>query len=183
MTGWLIDVERIPSPNYRARPPGIVIDMLVVHSISLPPGAFGGTGIVDCFLNQLDPNAHPYYKKIAALRVSAHISIDRLGKITQYVDFQNCAWHAGVSVWQGRTHCNDYSIGVELEGADGVPYTQAQYDRLVALCVLLMRQYPGITMDRVVRHSDIAPGRKTDPGPAFRWEDFRDRLQFAYLSF
>jgi len=150
--------------------------MLVIHGISLPPDVFGGSGIDDLFNNRLDAHAHPYYKKIHALRVSSHLVIDRLGKIKQYVDFQNCAWHAGRSSWMGRENCNDYSIGVELEGSDIIPYTPMQYDVLIAVACILIEQHPSITMDRVVRHSDIAPGRKTDPGPAFDWDAFRRRL-------
>jgi N-acetyl-anhydromuramoyl-L-alanine amidase len=156
----------IASPNYDERAPGTVIDLIVIHSISLPPGEFGGRGIVDLFTNHLDPGAHPYYATIRALRVSAHLLVRRDGELLQFVPCTLRAWHAGVSSWRGRERCNDFSIGIELEGADDIPFTDAQYDVLVPLVRLLRAAYP---ITDIVGHSDIAPGRKTDPGPHFDW--------------
>ena len=180
--GWLLGVEKRESPNYSERPPNTTIDLIVVHGISLPPGEFGGQGVRDLFLNQLDPSAHPYYATIQGLRVSSHLVIDRFGRLTQYVGFQNSAWHAGASSWLGRSHCNDYSIGIELEGGDTIPYTPMQYNTLVAVARTLMQQYTAITPTRIVGHSDIAPGRKTDPGPAFDWDYFRNRLLLQHTE-
>ncbi len=163
----------MPSPNCNPRPVGETISLLVVHGISLPPGRFGGRGVDQLFTNCLDPEEHPYYAGIAGLRVSAHVLIDRRGRMTQYVPFSQRAWHAGLSSFAGRADCNDYSIGVELEGTDERPYTQRQYRRLSVLARVLMRQYPAITAQRIVGHSDIAPGRKSDPGPGFDWSRFR----------
>lgn len=176
-TGWLAGVRRVPSPNFDERPDGCEIDLLVIHGISLPPGEFGGEDIDRLFTNSLRIDAHPHFATIASLRVSAHVLVRRDGGVTQYVPFHKRAWHAGISRFSGRERCNDYSIGIELEGADDVPYTQRQYRRLAALVRLLMRHYPGITPARIVGHSDIAPGRKTDPGPAFDWDRFRSALQ------
>lgn len=162
----------IPSPNCDERPADTEIDLLVIHGISLPPGEFGGDAINALFTNQLDPKAHPAFHSIADLKVSAHILIRRDGEVIQYVPFKKRAWHAGESSFQGRTRCNDFSIGIELEGADTVPYEPIQYQRLAALTQVLMQFYPGITQQRIVGHSDIAPGRKTDPGAAFDWQHF-----------
>jgi N-acetyl-anhydromuramoyl-L-alanine amidase len=164
--GWLAGAARIASPNCDARPEGAAISLLVLHNISLPPGRFGGAGIVELFTNRLDPAAHPYYAGIAHLRVSAHFLIRRDGALIQFVPCGRRAWHAGVSNWKGRERCNDYSIGIELEGSDERPYTQAQYRRLTALIHKLRRAYP---IADIVGHSDIAPGRKTDPGASFDW--------------
>ncbi len=166
----LLDVARqVPSPNCDARPAGTEIDLLVIHNISLPPGCFKGKAI-DCFFtNTLDIEADPYYAGIAGMQVSAHLLVRRDGSIIQYVSFHQRAWHAGESCFQGRLRCNDYSIGIELEGTDELAYEDVQYQVLQRLITLLVRTYPGIRQDRIVGHSDIAAGRKTDPGPAFDW--------------
>ncbi|MCP4696927.1 MAG: 1,6-anhydro-N-acetylmuramyl-L-alanine amidase AmpD [Gammaproteobacteria bacterium] len=168
--GWLTNVRRNPSPNCDERPAGIDIDLAVIHCISLPPGEFGGPFIDALFTNTLDEDAHPAFKSIAGLRVSAHILIRRDGAQVQYVPFQKRAWHAGRSYFAGRTACNDFSIGIELEGAENIAYTQVQYQVLAELIRVLMVAWPGITPARLAGHSDIAPGRKTDPGPMFDWE-------------
>ncbi|MGQ9658516.1 MAG: 1,6-anhydro-N-acetylmuramyl-L-alanine amidase AmpD [Thermochromatium sp.] len=174
--GWLADAERRPSPNQDARPPGTVIDLLVIHNISLPPGEFGGDGIDALFHNRLDPNDHPSFAPIAAMRVSAHLLIRRDGRLIQYVPCERRAWHAGVSSFQGHGRCNDYSIGIELEGTDEMPFTEAQYLRLAACTRRIRQRYPAIHIERIVGHADIAPGRKTDPGPAFDWARYRRDL-------
>ena len=167
----MIDGARyIPSPNCDDRPPGAAIELLVIHAISLPPGKFGGPGIEALFTNRLDPQAHPYYASVADLRVSAHVVIRRDGELLQFVPCARRAWHAGVSNWCGRARCNDFSIGIELEGADDVPFEAAQYDALAALTRALQGRYP---IAGIVGHSDIAPGRKTDPGPQFDWPRYR----------
>ena len=168
--GWLVDAKRIVSPNHDARPDGTATDLLVIHNISLPPGIYGGKAIVDLFTNKLDRNAHPYFETISELRVSAHVLIRRDGSAIQFVAFHERAWHAGVSEWKGRERCNDFSIGVELEGTDDDPFTIAQYAKLVGVTQLLQRAYP---LTHAVAHSEIAPGRKTDPGPHFNWRLFR----------
>ena len=168
--GWLDGVMHIPSPNCDERPEGEPISLLVIHNISLPPGQFSGNGIVELFTNRLDPAAHPYYVGIAHLKVSAHFLIRRDGKLIQFVPCGLRAWHAGASEWQGRERCNDFSIGIELEGTDDRPFTQAQYRRLAALIRKLRRAYPIVG---IAGHSDIAPGRKTDPGPHFDWARLR----------
>lgn len=167
---WLEGVRRCPSPHCDARPPGMEIELLVVHGISLPPGEFGGAFIEQLFTHTLDKNAHPFFAEIADLRVSAHLLIQRTGAITQYVSLQQRAWHAGVSHFAGRTHCNDFSIGIELEGCDDVPYTNEQYWQLAQVIKILGQAWPNLTQDRIMGHSDIAPGRKTDPGQAFDWQ-------------
>lgn len=167
---WLEGVRQCPSPHCDARPPGMEIELLVVHGISLPPGEFGGPFIDQLFTHTLDKNAHPLYAKIADLRVSAHLLIRRTGEIIQYVSLQQRAWHAGVSHFAGRTQCNDFSIGIELEGCDDVPYTNEQYQQLAKVIKILGQAWPKLNQDRIVGHSDIAPGRKTDPGPAFDWQ-------------
>ncbi len=176
-TGWLQEVERIGSPNHDERPPGTEISLLVIHGISLPPGKFGGPYITQLFTNRLDPAAHPYFAGIAGNPVSAHVVIDRAGKITQYVSFLQRAWHAGASEFMGRPKCNDYSIGVELEGCDEQPYTDIQYEQLAALTLSLMQAWPAITRERLVGHCHIAPGRKTDPGPLFDWPRYYHRIE------
>jgi AmpD protein len=158
--------RQIASPNFDARPAGVEPSLVVIHGISLPPGVFRGDGVIRLFTNTLDPAAHPYYASIADLRVSAHFLVRRRGGLIQFVSCNDRAWHAGVSSWCGRQRCNDFSVGIELEGADHVPYTAAQYTCLAALLVALRHRYP---MTAAVGHSDIAPGRKTDPGPAFDW--------------
>ncbi|WP_027852258.1 1,6-anhydro-N-acetylmuramyl-L-alanine amidase AmpD [Marinobacterium litorale] len=168
-------VSKAPSPNCDDRP-GEEISLLVVHNISLPPGQFGGPGIRQLFTNCLDPDEHPFYREIHELRVSAHLLIDREGQVIQFVPFEKRAWHAGVSQFEGRERCNDFSIGIELEGADDIPYTDIQYQVLADVTRELMALYPEITPDRIVGHCDIAPGRKTDPGPAFDWERYRNLI-------
>lgn len=174
--GWLNTARRLPSPNFDKRPEGIGVDLLVVHGISLPPGEFGGGHIFELFTNTLDPDAHPYFADIAHLRVSAHLLIRRDGEIWQFVPFERRAWHVGVSSFEGREACNDFAIGIELEGTDALAYTQAQYRQLAAVSGVLMDHYSGLTPDRIVGHSDIAPGRKTDPGPAFDWNKFKQMV-------
>lgn len=173
--GWISGVKRILSPHCDERPDGEAPSLLVVHNISLPPGSFGGPYIDQLFTGTLDASAHPFFEQIRGLRVSAHCLIRRDGAIVQYVPFHLRAWHAGVSIFDGRERCNDFSIGIELEGTDDLPYTEAQYRQLAALTWLLMRHYP-ITPERITGHSDIAPIRKTDPGPAFLWHHYRQLI-------
>ncbi len=174
--GRLQGARFVASPNCDARPPATVIDLAVIHGISLPPGVFGGGWIEHLFLNRLDPAAHPYFAGLQALKVSAHLLVRRDGELVQYVPFDQRAWHAGASVFEGHSRCNDFSVGIELEGADDVPYETLQYAQLARALRALMRVYPGITARRIVGHSDIAPGRKTDPGPAFDWTYLRGLL-------
>lgn len=166
MRGWLRGVRRIASPNFDARPEGAQVSLIVIHAISLPPDTFGGPGVVELFTNRLDPAADPYYATIHQLRVSAHFFVRRDGELIQFVPTEARAWHAGASRWRGRERCNDFSIGIELEGCDTVPFEAVQYTTLVRLLKRLQRRYPGV---EIVGHSDIAPGRKTDPGPCFDW--------------
>lgn len=176
-TSGLLDAARQqPSPNCDDRPPGIAADLIVVHGISLPPSEFGGPWIDALFTNALDPSAHPYFQAIAGLRVSAHLLIRRNGEVVQYVPFHQRAWHAGASSFAGRSGCNDFSIGVEVEGADHLPYDDRQYERLAMVIAALRTAYPALKPDRLVGHADIAPGRKTDPGPAFDWARLRRLL-------
>lgn len=172
----LQNARQVVSPNFSERPDGTQIDVLVIHNISLPPGQFGGGWVDELFCNQLDPDAHPYFRDIAGLRVSAHVLIDRHGQLTQYVAFDKKAWHAGQSCFDGRQQCNDFSIGIELEGCDDQPFSDAQYQSLAALTRYLKAVYPGITPERIVGHSDIAPGRKTDPGPCFDWRRYKKAI-------
>ncbi len=172
-SGWFKGVRRVPSPNCDERPAHCPVELVVVHGISLPPGEFGGGHVDALFTNTLDPAAHGDFADIASLRVSAHLLIDRNGDITQYVPLGRRAWHAGESCFQDRQRCNDFSIGIELEGTDELPYEDVQYERLAAVIRALMKGWPDITPERVVGHSDIAPGRKTDPGPAFDWTRVR----------
>jgi AmpD protein len=158
------------SPNCDARPDGCAVDLLVVHAISLPPGEFGGPWIDALFMNRLPPDLHPYFAEVHALRVSAHLLVDRAGRATQYVPLDRRAWHAGASCFDGRERCNDFSIGIELEGTDTDAFTWPQYRRLAASIRALCRAYPGLSPARLAGHSDIAPGRKTDPGTGFDWE-------------
>jgi AmpD protein len=164
--GYATTARRIRSPNHDARPPGTQIDLVVIHGISLPPGQFGGEAIARLFTNALDPSAHPAFAAVAGLRVSAHFLIRRDGELVQFVGCNERAWHAGVSSWKGRERCNDFSIGIELEGTDEKPYAATQYTMLARLVRALKRVYP---IADLVGHSDIAPGRKTDPGPVFDW--------------
>lgn len=177
-TGWLEGISHCPSPHYDERPIGMDIDLIVIHGISLPPGEFGGPFIDQLFTQTLASDAHPYFATIAQLRVSAHMLIRRTGEITQYVSLFQRAWHAGVSCFAGRTHCNDFSIGIELEGSDEVPYTDEQYQQLAQLINLVQQIWPHINRNGIVGHCDIAPGRKTDPGPAFDWERLHELIEF-----
>jgi N-acetyl-anhydromuramoyl-L-alanine amidase len=174
--GWLAGAVRRSSPNQDQRPPGTRIDLLVIHNISLPPGSFSGNWIDDLFLDRLDPLAHPYFRAIAGVRVSAHLLIRRDGQVIQYVPFERRAWHAGISQFRGRERCNDFSIGIELEGTDHIPYTDVQYERLADCTRRIMLRYPDITEERIAGHDEIAPNRKTDPGPAFDWTRYRDSI-------
>ncbi len=174
--GWLQGAERCPSPNCNERPEGAAISLLVIHNISLPPGEFGGSSVREFFCNELDCDAHPYFDQLRDLRVSAHLLIERDGAIVQFIPFEQRAWHAGDSCFEGRDNCNDFSIGIELEGSDDAAYTEAQYASLVRVTQALMQAYPAITAERIAGHSEIAPGRKTDPGPAFDWSSYRSLL-------
>ncbi|MFN3883945.1 MAG: 1,6-anhydro-N-acetylmuramyl-L-alanine amidase AmpD [Rhodocyclaceae bacterium] len=164
--GWLAGAERIPSPNHDARPLGETIDLLVIHAISLPPGRFDGNAVIDLFTNRLDAAAHPDFATLAGTRVSAHFLVRRDGALIQFVSCHARAWHAGVSCWRGREHCNDFSLGVELEGDDFTPFSDAQYATLDALVERLRQHFP---LADIVGHADISPARKTDPGPYFDW--------------
>lgn len=175
-SGWLQGIRTLPSPNCNTRPSIASVDLLVIHNISLPPGQFGGDYIDALFCNELDCDADPYFDTLRDLHVSAHFFINRTGQVTQYVSLNDRAWHAGASQWDGREQCNDFSIGIELEGTDNMRYTDAQYTALTGLTHVLMSLYPAITLNRIVGHSDIAPGRKTDPGEAFDWVRFRAAL-------
>ena len=168
-SGWLVGARRVESPNCDARPVAATLDLVVVHGISLPPAEFGGPWIDRLFTNTLPSDAHPYFAAIAAARVSAHVLIDRAGAVTQYVPFQMRAWHAGQSSYRGRTACNDFSVGIELEGTDDIPYEATQYDALAAVVRALRAAYATLAQAPIVGHSDIAPGRKTDPGRVFDW--------------
>ncbi len=176
--GWLInEIERIPSPNFDSRPSGTKIDLLVIHNISLPPEQFGSQHISDFFCNRLKVDEHPFFKQIADVKVSAHFLIRRNGNLIQFVSVLDRAWHAGKSEFCGQSRCNDFSIGIELEGTDTLPYEHAQYISLARLTHGLMQAFPAITTDRIVGHSDIAPARKTDPGPAFNWDLYKQLLR------
>ena len=174
-SGWLSDVEIQPSHHFESRAEDETVSLLVVHNISLPPGQFGGGYITDFFLGNLNPTRHPYFEDIYNIRVSAHCLIQRNGDIVQYVSFNDKAWHAGVSTYQGREKCNDFSIGIELEGTDDIPYTKEQYQQLSRLSQALIAAYPELE-NNIVGHCDIAPGRKTDPGAAFDWRRYREYL-------
>lgn len=169
--GWFSGVRRIVSPNADRRPPGTPVSLLVIHNISLPPGVFEGDAITRLFTNTLDTGAHPYFAQLEGLKVSAHFLIRRSGETIQFVACGRRAWHAGVSSWQGRDRCNDFSIGIELEGDDHQPFADAQYTALARLTRRLRRAYPFI--NSMAGHSDIAPQRKTDPGPHFDWARYR----------
>jgi AmpD protein len=171
--GRLPGVRWVASPNFDLRPDPAAIDLVVLHGISLPPGRFGGRGVEQLFTNTLDAAAHPYFESTAALRVSAHFYVRRSGEIVQFVACRDRAWHAGASTWRGRERCNDFSVGIELEGTDLHPYAGAQYRAGAKLVAAIRRRYP---VTDIVGHSDIAPGRKTDPGAAFDWPRFRAAL-------
>ena len=168
-TGLIEEALQRPSPNQDDRPPGVVPDLIVVHSISLPPGEFGGPHIEELFANRLDPAAHPYFATIAKQRVSAHLLIRRDGSLIQFVPFHRRAWHAGASCYEGRERCTEFSIGIELEGTDEGDFETAQYEVLVDVIEALCDAYPALSPQRIAGHSDIAPDRKTDPGPGFDW--------------
>ncbi|AZC22544.1 MULTISPECIES: 1,6-anhydro-N-acetylmuramyl-L-alanine amidase AmpD [Pseudomonas] len=175
-TGWCHGVRHCPSPNFNERPAG-EISLLVIHNISLPPGQFGTGKVQEFFQNRLDVTEHPYFAGIADLRVSAHFLIERDGAVTQFVSCLDRAWHAGVSSFEGRETCNDFSLGIELEGTDELPFTDAQYQALSLLTGQLQAAFSAITPHRICGHSDIAPGRKTDPGQAFDWARYRVALE------
>lgn len=177
VTGLVSATAFIESPNCDERPAGVSVDMIVVHCISLPPGEYGGGFIERFFCNELEPGAHPYFREICSLEVSAHFLIYRTGRLVQFVPTHRRAWHAGPSRFGDRERINDYSIGIELEGTDESPFTGAQYESLVDLSAALVSAYPRIEVAKVVGHSDIAPGRKTDPGACFDWARFRRALQ------
>ncbi|MBW0149480.1 1,6-anhydro-N-acetylmuramyl-L-alanine amidase AmpD [Marinobacter sp. CAU 1620] len=175
-TGKLPAARWCPSPNFGPRPEGAAISLLVVHNISLPPGQFGGPEIEEFFCNRLDHSAHPYFETIAGMQVSAHALIRRDGSLVQFVSLLERAWHAGRSCFKGEEECNDFSIGIELEGTDDIPYSESQYRSLAQLAHVIMLAWPAITAERLTGHCDIAPGRKTDPGPVFDWPHFRTLL-------
>ena len=175
-TGLLMDTLYVPSPNFDERPLEAEISLIVIHGISMPPGEFGGPYIEQLFTNRLDPAGHPFFTDIEGLKVSAHVLIRRDGEVVQFVPLHRRAWHAGESCFQDRKRCNDFSVGIELEGTDSTPYTYAQYAQLADLVECLMRNYPAITRERITGHSDIAPQRKTDPGPAFEWTKLHHEL-------
>ena len=167
---WLTTVKRILSPNYDERPDPTDISLLVIHCISLPQGEFDNSHIDELFCNQLNPDNHPYFKEIYQLKVSAHLLIKRDGSCLQYVAFDKRAWHAGKSNYQGRERCNDFSVGIELEGTESIPYTETQYSTLKEVIDCLLQTYPNLSKQHITGHSDIAPGRKTDPGASFDWQ-------------
>jgi len=174
--GQLIGARQVPSPNYNQRPEHTEIQLVVVHNISLPPSQFGGGYIEQFFQNQLDWSEHPYFQSIEGMQVSAHLLILRSGEVLQFVNFNDRAWHAGRSIYLGKKECNDYSIGIELEGSDDLPFDDVQYAVLAQVTAALQAAYPKI-LQHLAGHSDIAPGRKTDPGPFFDWVKFRTLLQ------
>jgi AmpD protein len=167
---WLSDITRTPSPNFDDRPDPTDISLLVIHCISLPPGEFGNCYVDQLFCNQLDPSEHPYFEEIHQLTVSAHILIKRTGEIVQYVPFDKRAWHAGKSEYEGRERCNDFSIGIELEGTESIEYTDRQYQQLGVVTRILLKSYPKLSAQHITGHSNIAPGRKKDPGASFNWQ-------------
>lgn len=175
----LLDSRFIASPNFDERPDSAELELIVIHNISLPPNEFGGPWITALFSNTLDPEAHPYFKDIYQMEVSSHVLIRRDGEIIQYVPFHKRAWHAGKSNYRGRERCNDFSIGIELEGSDIQPFEDIQYSQLARLIQSLLKSYPTLSQQHITGHSDIAPGRKTDPGPYFDWDKFYALLQPA----
>jgi AmpD protein len=176
-SGLLRDARQVNSPNHDERPAGTGPELIVVHGISLPPAQYGGPWIDRLFMNALPPEVHPYFQEVAGLKVSSHVLIRRDGELVQYVPFHKRAWHAGASNYCGRERCNDFSIGIELEGADGVAYEPVQYRRLSDVILSLCATYPSLSLDRIAGHSEIAPGRKTDPGDAFDWPRLRALLR------
>ena len=175
VTGWCAGVRHCPSAHCNERPQG-EISLLVLHNISLPPGQFGTGKVQEFFTSGLNASEHAYFSGIVDMRVSAHFFIERDGQISQFVSCLQRAWHAGVSSFAGRENCNDFSLGIELEGTDDLPYSEAQYDALLALVQQLLAVYPALSVERICGHCDIAPGRKTDPGPAFDWPRLRTAL-------
>jgi len=180
--GILSAARQVPSPNFDRRPAGVEADLIVIHGISLPPGEFGGPWIDRLFTNELAADQHGYFEQIASLRVSSHLLIRRDGALVQYVSFNDRAWHAGTSRYGDREACNDFSIGIELEGTDDAPYTDCQYVNLAAVVRALCMAYPGLSGERVVGHNDIAPGRKTDPGESFDWARARSLIGSANVT-
>lgn len=176
-SGWLTPVTKLASPNFDQRPDADDICGIIIHNISLPPGEFGGTWIADLFLNRLDANAHPYFSEIAGLKVSSHLLIRRDSEVQQFVPFTSRAWHAGQSSWQGRERCNDFTIGIEMEGDDFSPFEDGQYQQLASVIKLLIATYPKLSTELIAGHEHIAPDRKTDPGPFFDWQRLQDLLQ------
>lgn len=174
--GTLVGAPFHESPNQDARPDGARPELVILHGISLPPGEYGGPWIRELFLNRLPPDQHPYFREVHALRVSSHLLIRRNGATEQFVPFHRRAWHAGESCFEGREACNDFAIGIELEGADDQPYADAQYEALLAVLRALLAAYPTLSAQRIVGHEHVAPGRKTDPGPAFDWARLRAAL-------
>ncbi|MAL98934.1 MAG: 1,6-anhydro-N-acetylmuramyl-L-alanine amidase AmpD [Alteromonadaceae bacterium] len=174
--GWLTQARAVPSPNFNSRPAGTDISLLVIHNISLPPGEFAGEAVEQFFCNRLDCSAHPYYQQLIGMKVSSHLYIRRDGELVQFVSLLDRAWHAGRSSFEGVEECNDYGIGIELEGTDDSPYTAAQYACLASVTRQIMVLFPLITAGRIVGHSHVAPGRKTDPGPAFEWQNYLKEL-------
>lgn len=174
--GWLKGVRKIPSPHFNQRPTDSKISLIVVHNISLPPGEFTTKHIDELFLKELKAEEHPFFETIQDYEVSSHLLIDRKGELTQYVSLLDRAWHAGESNFQGTSNCNDFSIGIELVGTDEIPFTQAQYETLAAVTRFLMTSYPEISAQNVVGHSEVSPGRKSDPGDSFDWSKFRTML-------
>jgi len=172
----LLAARQVASPNFDERPSGCPVDLIVIHGISLPPGEYGGPWIDRLFTNCLDPDEHEYFSEIAHLKLSSHLLIRRDGDLVQYVPFSMRAWHSGESSYEGRPACNDFSIGIEVEGQDSEPYTEVQYEQLVKIIHALIAAFPGLSADRVTGHCDIAPQRKTDPGEAFDWQQLHDRL-------
>jgi len=181
-TGLLGGARYVHSPNQDARPPGATLDLIVVHGIGLPPGEFGGPWVERLFTNALPGDAHPFFATIVDLRVSTHLFIRRDGEVVQFVPFHARAWHAGPSSWRNRVACNDFSIGIELEGADEVPYTDAQYERTASAVAALCRSYETLAPNALAGHSDVAPGRKSDPGPAFDWERLHSGIAAALAA-
>ncbi len=175
VTGWCAGVRHCPSAHCNERPQG-EISLLVLHNISLPPGQFGTGKVQEFFTSGLNASEHAYFAGIVDMRVSAHFFIERDGQVSQFVSCLQRAWHAGVSSFAGRDNCNDFSLGIELEGTDDLPYSEAQYDALLALVQQLLAAYPALSVERICGHCDIAPGRKTDPGPAFDWPRLRTAL-------
>lgn len=174
--GIIEPVRQNPSPNYDSRPESVQPSLIVIHNISLPPDEFGGSGIDELFTNRLDPDDHPFYAEICHLKVASHLLIRRDGEVVQYVPFHKRAFHAGISCYQGRDNCNDFSIGIELEGSDLVQFTAVQYQQLIAVIISLCDAYPTLKRENITGHQHIAPGRKTDPGPFFDWKILSEKL-------